>query len=123
MTEPTRRTRRALIAGLAAALALAAWTPAASAQAQRTPATSAITVATVEWIEQFDPGVLASGPGLNYKGSMFDNVIGAGPGGTLSKSTGVVEDWTGLRRRHPRGAAAPQPAHGPPRRRARRAGG
>jgi len=27
-----------------------------------------VTVATVEWIEQFDPGVLASGPGLNYKG-------------------------------------------------------
>lgn len=34
------------------------------------PPTS-VTVATVEWIEQFDPGVLASGPGLNYKGS-FD---------------------------------------------------
>ena len=51
-------------------------------------------MATVEWIEQFDPGVLASGPGMNYKGAMFDNVIGAGPGGTLSKATGVVEDWT-----------------------------
>jgi peptide/nickel transport system substrate-binding protein len=94
MPEPTGRTLRALIAGLVAAAALAAWTTAAPAQAPRTPAPSAITIATVEWIEQFDPGVLASGPGMNYKGAMFDNVIGAGPNGTLSKTTGVVEDWT-----------------------------
>jgi peptide/nickel transport system substrate-binding protein len=53
-----------------------------------------VTVATVEWIEQFDPGVLASGPGTNYKGSMFDNVIGAGAGGTLSKASGVVDEWS-----------------------------
>ena len=40
---------------------------------------ASVTVASVEWIEQFDPGVLASGPGLNYKGSMFDSVIGGNP--------------------------------------------
>ena len=57
------------------------------------PSTSVV-VATVEWIEQFDPGVLASGPGLNYKGSMFDSVIGGNPDGSLSKTTGVVENWT-----------------------------
>src|SRR5215813_12138328 len=65
----------------------------ADARAQG-PKPETATVATVEWIEQFDPGVLASGPGTNYKGSMFDNVIGAGAGGTLSKATGVVEEWT-----------------------------
>ena len=27
------------------------------------PVASTVTIATVEWIEQFDPGVLASGPG------------------------------------------------------------
>ena len=62
-------------------------TPAANAQAA---VAASVTVATVEWIEQFDPGVLASGPGMNYKGSMFDNVVGAAAGGTLSKITGVV---------------------------------
>src|SRR5205809_8103158 len=55
---------------------------------------ASVTVASVEWIEQFEPGVLASGPGLNYKGSMFDSVIGGNPDGSLSKTTGVVEDWT-----------------------------
>src|SRR5262249_47792374 len=40
------------------------------------------------------PGVLASGPGLNYKGSMFDSVIGGNPDGSLSKNTGGVENWT-----------------------------
>ena len=55
---------------------------------------TSVVVATVEWIEQFDPGVLASGPGLNYKGSMFDSVIGGSPDGSLSKTTGVVENWT-----------------------------
>jgi ABC-type transport system substrate-binding protein len=55
---------------------------------------ASVTVATVEWIEQFDPGVLASGPGMNYKGAMFDSVIGGNPDGSLSKTTGVVENWT-----------------------------
>ena len=55
---------------------------------------ASVTVATVEWIEQFDPGVLASGPGLNYKGSMFDSVIGGNPDGSLSKTSGVVDNWT-----------------------------
>ena len=82
--------RRSIRAGAATAMLLAALTAPTTAQAPG----PAVTVATVEWIEQFDPGVLASGPGLNYKGSMFDSVVGAGPGGALSKTTGVVEDWT-----------------------------
>jgi ABC-type transport system substrate-binding protein len=72
--------RRSIRAGAATAMLLAALTAPTTAQAPG----PAVTVATVEWIEQFDPGVLASGPGLNYKGSMFDSVVGAGPGGALS---------------------------------------
>lgn len=80
--------RRFLVAG---GLVLAsAWATGAGAQA---PKADTVTVATVEWIEQFDPGVLASGPGTNYKASMFDSIVGAGAGGALSKTTGVVEDW------------------------------
>jgi peptide/nickel transport system substrate-binding protein len=78
-------------------VASASWAMTAGAQAPmakaQSVATTSVTVATVEWIEQFDPGILASGPGMNYKGSMFDNVIGAAAGGVLSKTTGVVEDW------------------------------
>jgi peptide/nickel transport system substrate-binding protein len=70
-------------------LVLVALSPASDAQPP-----SSVTVATVEWIEQFDPGVLASGPGLNYKGSMYDSVIGGNPDGSLSKTTGVVDNWT-----------------------------
>jgi peptide/nickel transport system substrate-binding protein len=70
-------------------LVLVALSPAGGAQPP-----SSVTVATVEWIEQFDPGILASGPGLNYKGSMYDSVIGGNPDGSLSKTTGVVDNWT-----------------------------
>jgi peptide/nickel transport system substrate-binding protein len=84
-----------LIASLLLVSALSATTAWAQAPSRAAgPVAATVIVATIEWIEQFDPGVLASGPGLNYKGAMFDSVIGASPGGSLSKATGVVEDWS-----------------------------
>jgi len=55
--------RRTIRAVAATALLIACMAAPTVAQAPG----PAVTVATVEWIEQFDPGVLASGPGLNYR--------------------------------------------------------
>src|SRR6266545_228816 len=95
MTSPFRLIATVLLTAVLLTAALSVTTARAQSPPRAAgPVAATVTVATVEWIEQFDPGVLASGPGLNYKGSMFDNVVGASPAGALSKTTGVVEDWT-----------------------------